>query len=75
MRLLRPLRCMIGRHTGQENGGTMKFTCPRCGGSFWQPADFRATTALADRMIEGGQADEALEMAQQTIRDHYRKQT
>jgi predicted nucleic acid-binding Zn-ribbon protein len=29
-------RCKMGFHKGQERGGLMVFTCPRCGGDFWQ---------------------------------------
>lgn len=63
-----PWRCKLGRHKGQENGGTMMFTCPNCGGSYWQRGDYRAVTALADSMIAQGRGDEALSMAQDAVR-------
>jgi hypothetical protein len=49
-----PRRCKLGRHIGQERGGTMVFTCSRCGGDFWQTADMRAVTAAADARIAAG---------------------
>lgn len=53
-----PLRCRLGRHTGQENGGTMVFTCPRCGGSFWQAPDVRDLTGPADARLTAGEDPE-----------------
>lgn len=63
-----PLRCRIGRHTGQEKGGTMCFQCPRCGGTYWQRGDYSAVMALADSMIERGDGDGALRVAQDAVR-------
>jgi uncharacterized C2H2 Zn-finger protein len=62
------IRCLLGRHTGQKEGGTMMFTCPRCGGSFWQKHDLRAVTAHADRLIDAGRSDEALDYARREIK-------
>ena len=63
-----PLRCKLGRHTGQENGGTMVFTCSRCGGSFWQTKDYSAVTARADRLIDAGRGEEALDLARDAVK-------
>lgn len=60
--------CMLGRHTGQREGGTMMFTCPRCGGSFWQRKDYSAITRYADMLIALGQADEALRFVRDAVR-------
>lgn len=53
------LRCALGLHTGQAEGGTMMFTCPRCGGSFWQRADMSDVTRAADAMLDAGRVDDA----------------
>lgn len=50
MRLL----CKLGRHVGQETGGTMMYTCPRCKGSFWQTQDMSHISAAADLRIAAG---------------------
>lgn len=62
-----PLRCTMGRHIGQSGGGTMAFTCPRCGGSYWQTQDMRDVTARADAMIAAGD-EGALDYARDEIR-------
>lgn len=62
-----PLRCRLRRHVGQENGGTMCFTCSRCGGTYWQPRDHRALTALGDAMIARGEGDAALRMVREEL--------
>lgn len=49
------LRCRFGRHTGQERGGLMVFTCPRCGGDYWQDRDdYRGALAVADAALVRG---------------------
>lgn len=63
--------CRLGRHTGQREGGTMMFTCPRCGESFWQRHDFSGVTAFADRLIDEGRPDDALRYAEDEIRRKY----
>lgn len=63
-----PLRCKFGRHTGQKQGGTMCFECPRCGGTFWQREDFRTVTALADARIARGEGDAAVDWALGEVR-------
>jgi uncharacterized C2H2 Zn-finger protein len=64
-----PLKCRLGRHKGQSDGGTMCFTCPNCGGSFWQKRDYSAVTAQADRLIEAGRADDAEKLVREALRD------
>jgi hypothetical protein len=63
-----PLRCRLGRHTGQAEGGTAMYTCPRCGGSYWQTVSMRDVQETADMMINAGRTDEALEYARREIR-------
>lgn len=46
----------------------MMFTCPRCGGSFWQRADMSHVTARADAMIAAGRSEEALAYARDAIK-------
>lgn len=67
-----PLRCKLGRHRGQEDGGTMAFTCPRCGGSFWQPDDHSTVTAAADAMAAAGDLDGAMRMVREAVQPHRR---
>ncbi len=55
----KPLRCRVGLHTGQERGGTLMFTCPGCGGAFWQRRDYSHITRQADAMIDRGDTDGA----------------
>jgi uncharacterized C2H2 Zn-finger protein len=62
-----PLRCRLGRHTGQQDGGTMVYMCPRCGGSYWQPHDYSAVTRYADLLIANGQSEEALRFARDAV--------
>lgn len=64
---MKPLRCMLGRHTGQKQGGTMMFLCPRCGGSYWQTKDFSAVTRRADFLIRTGHAEEGRELARKAV--------
>jgi hypothetical protein len=66
-----PLLCKLHRHTGQENGGTMAFTCSRCGGSFWQTKDMSHITAAADLMVAAGRGDEAVEFARDAVKREY----
>jgi uncharacterized C2H2 Zn-finger protein len=61
------LRCMVGLHTGQREGGTMMFTCPRCRRSFWQRKDYSEITRYADILIENGQADEAQQLVREAV--------
>lgn len=68
-----PLRCKLHIHTGQELGGTMCFTCLRCGGTFWQRRNYSAVTALGDRMIEEGRGEEAIAMAQTAVYETEKK--
>lgn len=49
-----PLKCRLGRHEGQERGGTMVFTCSNCGGSFWQTKDYSHITVLAEARLALG---------------------
>lgn len=63
-----PRKCRKGEHIGQEKGGTMVFYCPRCGGSFWQPYELRSLNPIADRMIDEGRGDEAIEMVRDRVR-------
>jgi uncharacterized C2H2 Zn-finger protein len=70
---VKSIRCMLGRHTGQAEGGTLMFWCPRCEESFWQEKDLRHIQANADFMIEHGQCDQALDVAQAEIRKAYGK--
>lgn len=60
--------CIIGRHAGQEDGGTMMFTCPRCKGSFWQPHDYSAVTSAADRLIDQGDHEGAERLVRSAFR-------
>lgn len=64
-----PLRCRLGRHTGQERGGTMVFTCKRCGGDYWQPHDYSPVTRAADAALDRGDR----EGAQRLVRDALKK--
>lgn len=52
------LLCRLGRHTGQAQGGTMMFTCPRCKRSLWQPLRhrdrLRAVETEADLRLASG---------------------
>jgi hypothetical protein len=68
----KPWRCRLGRHIGQESGGTLMFTCPRCGGSYWQSLKhydrLQRVSAAADLMIAAGRADEALKYTQDEVR-------
>lgn len=52
-------RCIFGRHTGQADGGTMMFTCPRCHESFWQRCDYSHVTRAANAAIDRGDFAEA----------------
>lgn len=67
------LLCRFGRHTGQADGGTLMFTCPRCGGSFVQPVDYSDVTRYADMLIENGQGEEALRFARDAVRKGRRR--
>lgn len=55
--------CQLGRHTGQADGGTMMFTCPRCGGSH----NMRAITVAADMRVEAGDLS-AVDWAHEQVR-------
>jgi uncharacterized protein with PIN domain len=44
------------------------FTCPGCGGSFWQTQDFRDVTQRADRLIAQGRVDDARRIAAEEVR-------
>lgn len=65
---MKSVRCKLGKHIGQAQGGTMMFTCSRCGGSFWQRGDYRAVTALADQLIADGKGHEAVRFAHDVVR-------
>lgn len=65
---MKDARCVLGRHTGQENGGTMMFTCPRCRGSYMQPLDFSHVATEADTMIAQGDVSGALRMVRSAVR-------
>lgn len=60
---------MIGRHTGQSDGGTMMFTCPRCRRSFWQPRDYSRATREADELIDAGDFDGARRVVRDALAD------
>ena len=66
-----PLRCKLRRHTGQERGGLMVYTCPRCGGDFWQRYNPRMREALtkAELMVADGRVAEAVEYAKRVTHD------
>jgi uncharacterized C2H2 Zn-finger protein len=66
---MKDLRCIFGLHTGQREGGTMVFYCPRCERSFWQRRDYSHVTAAADRLIEQGRSDEARTLVREALRD------
>lgn len=66
--VMKDLRCVLGRHTGQKEGGTLMFTCRRCKGSFWQRADFSDVQVLCDKLIAQGHGREALRVAQDEVR-------
>jgi uncharacterized C2H2 Zn-finger protein len=64
---MKSLRCIVGLHTGQREGGTMMFYCPRCETSHWQRHDYSATTMRADRLIDEGRYDEAHEIVRHEV--------
>lgn len=64
------LVCWFLGHKGQKEGGTVIFTCPRCGGVFFQRHDFSAVTKRADALISEGQSEEALRLAREEIQRH-----
>lgn len=64
---MKSLRCILGRHTGRREGGTMMFTCPRCRGSFWQTRDYSHVTRAADALIAQDRADEAHELVRRKV--------
>jgi hypothetical protein len=49
------------------------YTCPHCGGRFWQPKDFAAVTSFADRLIERGRGDEAIAFVEREVAAAYGK--
>lgn len=63
-----PRKCKRGKHEGQENGGLMVFTCSRCGGDFWQPADYSAELRQGDTLIDAGDYDAARQLVADTLR-------
>lgn len=65
----RPIRCILGRHTGQAQGGTLMFTCPRCRGSFFQRDDYSAVERKADVLIDAGRTDDALRLVRDALRN------
>lgn len=68
---MKSVRCAIGVHIGQENGGTMMFWCPRCETSQWQKKDMSRITAEADKRIDQGDPT-ALDWAREQIRREMR---
>jgi uncharacterized C2H2 Zn-finger protein len=59
--------CKAGRHTGQAQGGTLMFTCPRCKRSFWQVEDYSDLTRLGDEMIDRGDIEGAKAMVRREL--------
>lgn len=60
--------CVVGLHTGQRDGGTLMYTCPRCTKFRWQTRDYSAVTRRGDALIDEGRGDEALHYAQDKVR-------
>jgi uncharacterized C2H2 Zn-finger protein len=69
MRNLKRLLCVIGIHTGQREGGTMMFTCPRCRRSLWQRKDYSHLTRAADAAIDRGDRAAAERIVREGLRD------